>query len=187
MSQSEALELKKLTLQVEELRGKTSFIGRLTPIVSVVLAVGAFSFGTYQYFQDRLESREALDRTEKREQRLRDRELFKPIWERQIAIYMEASDVVAMIATTSDAEARTLATEKFWKLYQGPLIIFENKGVANGMIDFGDCLSGKINCKPEELITRSRTLATQIQLSLSDSWNQGLGNFAEGKFKYHLR
>lgn len=184
MEKPSDLETEKLRLEIKGLEAKTSIFGRLAPMVSILLAVGAFCFGTYQYFQDRAEARASQERALAQEYRLRERELFKPLWELKIATYFEASSAAAIIATAPEGEKRTLAIEKFWELYEGPLIVFENDDIARRMVAFGKCLSGREECDRKKMAARSRALATQVQVSIGTSWDEGLGGFAEGKAKY---
>ncbi len=199
-------ELEKLQLEIEELQGKNHWADRAVryiPLMSVLITVAGLCFGIYQFgvqqqesrrasedqakreIEDRKEAREARDMAQVREQRLRERELFKPLWEQQIRLYFEASAIVATIATTSNDSVKAAAVERFWQLYQGPLVIVESKGVSGAMVNFGHCLDGSEQCTREELGKRSRVLATQAQESLSKSWAQGLGGFSDDKYKYH--
>ena len=156
MATASDLETEKLKLEIKSLEARTSVLGQLTPLVSVVLALSAFCFGTYQYFQDRAEARAAQVHALEQEYTLRERELFKPLWELKITTYFEASSAAAIIATAPEGEKRTLAIEKFWELYEGPLIVFENDDVARRMVAFGKCLSGREECNRKKLAARSR-------------------------------
>lgn len=127
---------------------------------------------------------------EERESRLRDRDLFKPLWEQQIHLYIDATSAAATIATTQDAKKKADAVDRFWVLYEGPLIVVESQGISGAMKSFGNCVGKQTAAPPEqcgtdELRRRSRVLATEVLDALSKSWAQGLGGFSEGKFKYH--
>jgi hypothetical protein len=204
-AKSEA-ELEKLHLEIQALQRRSHWADRAIryiPLATVVITVAGLCFGIYQFgvqqnsaraasivqqdreFTEREKVREARVQEQEREQKLRERELFKPLWQRQIALYFEASGVAATIATTTNNAKRDAAVERFWQLYQGPLVIVESKGVSGAMVNFGRCLDGSEECLGQELGQRSKALATQVQESLSNSWAQGLGRFSDGKFKYH--
>ena len=181
-------EIEKLQLEIRGLKNKGNWADRAVryiPLMSVLITVVGLCFGVYQFRIQQYENRVASERQAEREQKLRERELFKPLWEQQIQLYLEATDIVSTIATTTSEATKAKAVERFWQLYQGPLVIVESKGVSDAMFKFGNCLEGKETCSANELAQRSRSLATQVQESLSKSWEQGLGGFSDDKFKYH--
>ena len=117
-----------------------------------------------------------------KELELRERELFRPLWEAQIKLFFEASTITATIAIATDESVKKTAISKFWVLYNGPLIIVEDQAISGAMKSFGDCL--KLEEKGCSLHTKSRILATKILESLEKSWGNGLKGFSKDKFKY---
>ena len=184
----DSAQLQKLQLEIDELRSNSHWSGqaaRYIPLVTVIVTVAGLCFGIYQFSADRREAREAREDELELDNRIRERELFKPLWEKQIELLFRASETVATIATSSDEKRKGQAVEEFWELYQGPLVVVESKGVSGAMVRYGSCLDGSETCDSEELRKRSRALATQVQEALSQSWADGLGGFSDDKFKYH--
>ncbi len=136
-----------------------------------------FGFGIYQYRVQQGENQE-------QERESRDREFMKPLWEKQLATYFEASEAASTIAMTTDGGERTKAINKFWMLYQGPLVIVESPAVSGAMQDFGNALSGKTKGDLRDL---SKKLASAFQESLIEGANLRLDKFREGKFDYRSK
>jgi hypothetical protein len=201
---SEDLSTEKLRLEVGELRRKGGWadqLVKLTPLLSVTILVGGFVMSVMQFTEQgnkdrdqraeaerqRLESEKRAEKSrleeQAREGRLRERELFKPLWEQQIRLLFEASEVASTLSTSPSASTRAAATERFWILYEGPLCIVESKGVSGAMVALGDCLN-KPECR--DLRALSKDLATAVQSALVESWQLGLGEFSNGKFQYHF-
>jgi hypothetical protein len=95
-------------------------------------------------------------------------EATKPFLERQLKLYTEASQVVAIIATTSNNAARSKAVNRFWELYWGELALVENTEVEAAMVAFGEGL--KKDAPLGELQQLSLTLAHACRFSLDKSW-----------------
>lgn len=176
----------------------TTFIPALSVLLAVIgLLVTAWESRVQQgnwertYSDQQKKDQEDRKTDQEHDAQLQDRELFKPLWEKQISLTLEAADVAATIATSTDEARRAAATERFWVLHEGPLIVVESQGVSGAMKSFGRCLrrdaatAPQEDCTPDTLRERSRTLATEVLEALSQSWAQGLGGFSEGKFKYH--
>jgi hypothetical protein len=192
-------QLQKLLLEIEELHGQSHWakhFARYIPLATVIVTVAGLCFGIYQFgvqqeaasearLSEFVREREARTLELDRDRKIRERELFKPLWEQQINLYFRASEAVATIATSNDENRKAQAIEDFWNLYQGPLVVVESPGVSGAMVNFGKCLDGEEKCDPYELKKRSRALATQVQESLSKSWADGLGGFSKDKYKYH--
>jgi hypothetical protein len=197
-----ALQNEKLVLECEKLRGEiaelkspkgfSDKVSRHSVLVSMVLAMLGFGFGIYQYREQQEENRkaaevqskkerEAADERTEQERKSRDREFMKPLWEKQLNTYFEASEAAATIATTTDAAEREKARNKFWMLYQGPLVIVESPSVSGAMKAFGDALGAKTNA---DLKTLSLELASAFQESVIEGANLRLDEFRKGKFDY---
>lgn len=111
-----------------------------------------------------------------------ERDLRKAFWEKQIALYFEATEATSKIATLpEDDPARKTAQEKFWQLYFGPLrVVEDDKDVGNAMVSFGYCLTQPGNsapmrdCTRDELQQKALTLAVRCRLSIAANWNRKL-------------
>src|SRR5262245_20841526 len=59
----------------------------------------------------------------------RQLEARRPFLERQLALYTEATQNAAILATSSDMKALEKARQRFWELYWGELAMVENGGI----------------------------------------------------------
>ena len=58
------------------------------------------------------------------------------IYDKSIALCVEASDTVATIATTDNAQIYEMMSARFEVLYWGSLVVIESDGVEAAMVDF---------------------------------------------------
>lgn len=188
-----AVELEKLKLEVEKLKADIGKSGRgqildslvrLTPLISVLIAVFGVTFSVYQYNAEQRKNRIARDEQSKKEASAAQREFMKPLLERQQQLYFEASSAAATIASSSNPDERRKAEDAFWKLYWGPLIFVESKEVSAAMKKFGSCLDRTENCDPGELKNRSLSLASTMETSLLKTWNAKPEEFVQNQFIY---
>jgi len=178
-----ALECDKLREEIAKLRAPVKFSEKLpqySTAVSTLIAVLVFLLGLGQYTKEQSKNREAAARQTKAEVEARDRTFMYPLWERQLALYFEASQAAATIATTTDSQERERAKNKFWMLYEGPLIVVESPSVSGAMKAFGECLEQQSG----DLRDLSRQLSSAIQKSIEEGANIRLSEFSKGKFDY---
>ncbi len=189
-----ALEIEKLTLENRllklELKERSEadlwkHLSRMAPSLATLLAVAGFVFGIAQYAIEQSANRKSSDAQAQRDVEARDREFMKPLWEKELELYMKASEVAAIIATSKDAVKRQAAEAEFWTLYEGPLIIVESKSLSRAMVNFGNCLNKREPCSGEELVRRSRALASTMQVTIQEAANMRLSEFSQNKFQYH--
>ena len=152
---SDKVALEKLQLEVLDLRWKVRWIYRLTQITSLVVAavaVAAFIWNLRQFNLQQKESARIAAEVKEKETAAIQRELTKPIRERQLALAFEISEIAAKIAApTLDQEGRRKALDRFWQLYHGPAIFIEETSVVkNGLIQFANCLEGFDGCDSDE-------------------------------------
>lgn len=95
-------------------------------------------------------------------------EATKPFLERQLKLYTEASQVAALIATSSDERQIQQALGRFWQLYWGELALVENTEVEAAMVAMGNAIHEKAN--PQVLKQASLKLAHACRQSLDRSW-----------------
>ncbi|MBC7909311.1 MAG: hypothetical protein H7Y30_02355 [Pyrinomonadaceae bacterium] len=186
------LQLQKLQLEVESLSAKTKWensIGRYLPFLTAVIAVAGLWFSNYQFNSkfnaEQTQRAEEVQKQLERDTAARERESRKPFWEKQIALYFEASTSAATIATLPlNHPERKTAEEKFRLLYWGPLALVEDQAVKEAMVQFGSCLDGRSKeCDSEiarevELRNLSLNLANKCRKSISVSWNIDLNSMA---------
>ena len=101
----------------------------------------------------------------------------KPLWEKQIALYFDATSAAATLASSSDPQTLQDAENRFWVLYYGPLALVEDKDVESAMVRFSECLSN--NCEKRELKGLSLRLARACRESISESWSIELDDLAD--------
>lgn len=198
-------ELEKLRLEIQKLKSEIAGTGRrrtvdslvrLTPLLTVLVAVFGLAFTVYQYRAEQEEARrrqteqfdkESAEREERsrREAETAQREFMKPLLERQHDLYFQASSAAATIASSKDQAERRKAIDTFWKLYWGPLVFVESKDVSDAMNRFGDCLSGVVDCDDAKLKDHSLKLATTMEESILKTWKLNPMEFALDQFKYH--
>lgn len=101
----------------------------------------------------------------------------KPLWEKQIALYFDATSAAATLASSSDPQTLQDAENHFWVLYYGPLALVEDKDVESAMVRFAECLRN--NCEKGELKGLSLRLARVCRESISKSWSIELDDLAD--------
>jgi hypothetical protein len=152
-------------------------LGQTTGLLTALVAAFGFGFGIYQYAHEQSENRA-------REKETSERELMKPWLESQRGIYTRALAAVSTIANTDDPAKRKAATEEFWGLYHGQMILVETKSVSGGMVKFGHCLDGSEACDRTEMNSRSRALATAMAQSMGETARMTFAEFVANQFKY---
>jgi hypothetical protein len=177
-------ENEKLSLELDDLRGEgalTKRVKALLPLVTGLLAVAGFWFGIIQYIRAEdasRQQRQAAEEARRQQQEKADeafrseltRETARPLWDRQLGLYLEAAEKAATIATTDDKGARKAAEARFWVLYWGPLAAVEDVGLGEqkqaeieaAMVRFGR----ELDKKPEE---RKADEMKQMSLQLAQA------------------
>jgi len=184
-ARSEA-EFEKLQLEIAKLKAELANVKRvrtidslvrLTPLLTVLVAVTGFLFTIYQYRDEQEKNRQARseqfnkETADREERNRRDkesawREYVKPLLEKQQLLYFEASSAAATIVSSKNPEDRRKAVNTFWTLYWGPLVFVESREVSAAMVQFGRCLNGDEQCDDSELKNRSLSLTTTMQESI---------------------
>lgn len=103
-------------------------------------AVGSFAWGIWVW-QDKSNKELAQARFESQKYaETRRIEAAKPFLERQLALFTEATRVVAQIAVAPAAPGSDKLKARFWQLYWGELALVERGKVEAAMKAFGDAL-----------------------------------------------
>jgi len=134
-----------------------SFDGILK-LLSVVGAVAAFFWGIWVWWDNNEKSANT-----------RRIEATQPFLKAQLALYTEATQTAAKIATSKDPVEVDTATKRFWELYWGELALVENDDVEAAMVAFGRALN-QPNPNQAALTSLSLDLAGAIRRSLAQSW-----------------
>ena len=124
--------------------------------IALLGACIGFGFGLYQYYDS-------------------NRKVFrKPVWEKQISLYFDATKAASVIATQTNGKEWDKANAAFRSLYYGELCIVEDDTVIAEMIRFKnllDKLQREPNTPKEELQSASIDLAHACRQSISDTWS----------------
>jgi hypothetical protein len=187
-------QLEQLQLRNERLKFKLASVGRQKPwytvptqmsaMITALVAFAGFAWGLVQYGREQRRNREALHDQSVREQETAEREFMKPWLESQRETYLQALTAAGTIPNSEDSKARKQATDDFWRLYQGKMILVETKSVSGAMVHYGHCLDGTEVCDREELNTRCRALATAMAGSMAATAKMTFKEFADNQFRY---
>lgn len=149
--------------------GEPDSLHKWATVVPLVIAALGFVWGVYQYFQGQKVRAEQVKLDQDREAVQRRIEARRPFLERQLALYTEATNAAATIATSADATAVAAAHSRFWELYWGELALVEDSAVEQAMIAFGKGLDrGAGQAALQQL---SLGLAIACRDSLAVSWD----------------
>jgi len=166
---------EKLKLEVDDLKKQQRshpIIAQAIPVVTALVAVAGFLWGVAQYREQQEKSQENAAR-----------EFMKPWLESQREIYMQALSFAATVANSEIPTERKQATDGFWELYQGKMILVETKSVSGAMVQFGNCLAAN-PCTKDEMNNRSRDLATAMAESMAATAAMTFKEFSAHQFKY---
>ncbi len=129
-----------------------------TKLVTAVVIIFGGWWTVYQYLNGRADQLST--------QRIEAR---KPLLEKRLQLYVEATTATATIATSKDVNEVAKAKEQFWRLYFGPMRLVEDYRVWDSMRDFGACLQDKSKCQSS-------------LMDLSDKLAIHCGNSVRGEF-----
>jgi hypothetical protein len=132
-------------------------LDKILKLIAICGAAVTFMWGLFQYFDGR-----------EREADVRRIEAMKPFLDRQLELYTEATQVTAAIAVSTDTAERTLALQRFWRLYYGELALVEDRSVEAAMVVFGRALQESRDTR--ELQQLALQLARACRESLAASW-----------------
>jgi hypothetical protein len=179
-----AEQLRKLRLEGDELeaklrlaRGWSARLGNfssVTPIITVLLATAGFLAGIYQYNdQQQKQSRQAYETKEK--------EFKKPLWEKQLALYLQVTHAAAAIASSTDPKAAARLHRELLPRLQGDLIVVADTQVIQAAIDYEKAYTDYVQepTKQEDLLSASRTLARACRNSLVRTFKADLGTLKD--------
>ena len=147
---------------------RTNNVETVLKLLSPLLAIAAFAWGIYTY---RDTSGQQLNRQRAEAERTAETrriEATRPYLDKQLALYTEATQVTASLATTIDEKERAKLKKRFMELYWGELGLVERKGVALAMANFRVGLDR--NAAPAELGTLALALAHACRDELAASW-----------------
>jgi hypothetical protein len=124
----------KLLLEILQMQPMNRWFVRwlavLSPLAVTTISFIGLGIGAWQYLQkqetERLQSLSLHDESIDQKLDEQRREINRSFWEKQFALYMDASEAAATVATSGDKESREKAASRFWVLYWGPLAAVED-------------------------------------------------------------
>ena len=134
-----------------------STFSEVVALLGVFGAVGSFVFGIIVWQEETIRIAET-----------RRIEATKPFLERQLKLYMEASQVVAVLATSHDPDGICRARKRFLELYWGEMVLVENEDVAKAMVNVKRAMER--DAGQGELQSLPLNLAHACRHSLARSW-----------------
>lgn len=155
-------EIECLEKKLHQSSPKQSWFARNVPLLAFLLAFIGLSIGLWQYFEKA------------------ENEYKRPLWEKQLNYYFEATHSAAIIAVLRNEETESSQAEwqkarvRFWELYYGESVIVEDLAVSQAMVAFGKCLREYElkQCDQKRLKQLSLELALACRYSVSKSWKQ---------------
>lgn len=181
------LQNEKLRLELAEARREKPWRHRLiqmVPLMTACVAIAGFLWGVFQYRHEQAENRRAQAEQSRSARETDQREFMRPWLDSQREIYLEALSAATTVANSGDAAQRREATEEFWRLYQGKMILVETKSVSGAMVRFGRCLDGTDDCSRTEMNSRCRALATAMAESMAATARMTFEDFKQNQFRY---
>lgn len=159
---------------VDRTIGNAGVLGAFFTILALVWAV-------YQYRDQQEKNREAAAKQLLSEQWSRDRDFLRPLWERQIGLYFEITELAAAIAVAEPGEARSAATNRLWVLQNGPLVLVAPAEVTKALEQFVMAIPyrGTAGIRMSAL-----SLASVMQNSLTNGASLMLATLGERTVKY---
>jgi hypothetical protein len=160
----------------------------LLPAMTAVIG-GLWIAYTYLDHQKEIQTQQAIQA--EKDNRTRLIEARKPFADKQLALYIEAAQVVGKLVTlTPDDDEWKSVERRFWELYWSELTIVEDKGVEEAMVKFSKHLYDytavyKVLKGKESLTTVDKEenkrlldndaldLAYAIRKSIESEWNGG--------------
>jgi hypothetical protein len=174
MTDENSLKIRKLELEIEDLRTKISWHQRILsylPVLTIIFAICGLWYNFYQFSQ-------AQEQQSDREAKARLDEYRKTFYEKRLNFYIEAVETASIIANnTPESTERKAAEERFIRLYSGVLHIVADESFSKAKILFYQCLKQNIpnECKSEstkqsKLQELLLDLANSAQSSILYSW-----------------
>lgn len=119
-------QMEKLELEIRSLRNSISWLARLVPLITIILAIGSFLFGIYQMKQ-------GFDNNVT----LSEKEFRRKFYEDQLATYLEISQTAAEISALDDQNKIREDFQKLLEFRYGKLfIVCEDQQVLDSLDQF---------------------------------------------------
>ena len=158
-------EITTLEQQLCKTPAQQNWFLKNVSFLTFALALIGLPIGLWQYFEKA------------------ENEYKKPLWEKQLNYYLEATRAAASIAVLLNEETDTSKVEwqkervRFWQLYYGELVVVEDPEVSKAMVAFGKCLRQYelSQCDQKTLKQLSLDLAQACRTSVGKSWKEPLG------------
>jgi len=102
-------------------------------------------------------------------------EARKPFLDRRLQTYLDVIQTVSLMATKSTGtDERRTATERFWALYHGPMVLVQNEKVQAEMETIAKCVRSHECDKESKLWTLMPPFITACRDSIAKGWGVDL-------------
>ncbi len=190
------LESVKLQCEIDKLKAETknlessnqweNRISRYIPLFTIVIAIGSFSWGIYQFRQQQqtqidilktdFNNKTALSEREFDNRiRLAEKEFRNKFYEKQLDTYFNITKITTQISTETEKEKVEKLYKEFSDVYYGNLMIVQDDDVEKASDEFMRIYKNQVynknNEKHKELRDSARNLANSCKKSLARVWN----------------
>lgn len=146
-------------------------VENILKFITAVIAVLGFVYGIFQFFEQQ------------------ERQYRQKIYESQLELYKEVTDLAARIALTDYdsvlSYSSKINSQKFDEYYYGKMILFEDTAVEKAMINFksikDNYMAQKPSVKMRDLQTSCLNLGYACRNSLQNTWGLQLQALSRNK------
>jgi hypothetical protein len=188
------LDNQRLAMELEKLRKSAPWYQiplQFVPLVTAFVSVAGFLWGINLYMETQKNNsdasqKQALQREAqaKQENLNAERDFMQPWLKSQRDIYEEALDAAATASTSRDPKLRESATDAFWHLYYGRMVLVETTAVSGAMQDMSVCLRVKGVCTDKQKTDRTLKLGSAMAQSMAVTAKMSYDEFAKNQFLY---
>lgn len=169
------LRIEKLRCEVDELKRSSAWhrrFGQWIPLLGAVLPALALLFAIRQFTAEQEASRLQLKQSAEADKVANERAFMQPVLDLHLNTYVDAANAAGTLAGSATEADRRKAIDNFWRLYWGPMVMFETDEVARHMVAIGDCLNRRDQCSDGDLKRASLALGTILRHNYLSTWGQ---------------
>jgi hypothetical protein len=181
------LKIEKLQCEIDQMKRGREEKNRLKqwlPVITGLVPALALLFAVTQFTAAQVAARKQLVRNAVADSIASERMFMRPVLDRQLSTYGEASSAAATLASSTAPAERAKAIDTFWKLYWGPLVMMESPEVSGAMKAIGECLARAAACPEDDMKSRSLALASALQTDYFSSWKLSPDRYAQRSINY---
>lgn len=181
------LRVEKLRCEVDELRRNSTWnrrVGQWLPLIGAVLPALALIFAVQQFAVEQKASRAQAERADSADAVANDRQFMRSLLDLHLSTYAQAANAAATLASATNADERQKAIDEFWRLYWGPMVMFEAGEVTARMMAIGTCLDRTPRCSDNDLRDSSLALAAALKREYLSVSNLSPQKYADRGYGY---